>query len=84
MFISTSLDRWAYQNGVTPNFSRPGMQTAKAFVESLNGQLRNERLDTHWLLSLADTRAKIETWRRRYNRSRPHTSLGWMNPGAQL
>jgi len=31
-------------------------------------------------LSLADARAKIEAWRRDYNESRPHTSLGWMTP----
>ena len=29
---------------------------------------------------LADARAKIEAWRRDYNESRPHTSLGWMTP----
>jgi putative transposase len=31
-------------------------------------------------LSLADARAKIEAWRRDYNESRPHTSLGWKTP----
>jgi len=27
-----------------------------------------------------DARAKIEAWRRDYNESRPHTSLGWLTP----
>jgi putative transposase len=31
-------------------------------------------------LSLADAKTKIETWRRQYNESRPHTSLGWLTP----
>jgi len=37
-------------------------------------------LNTHWFLSLADARAKIEAWRQDYNESRPHTSLGWKTP----
>jgi putative transposase len=36
--------------------------------------------NAHWFLSLADARDKIEAWRRDYNESRPHTSLGWLTP----
>ncbi len=79
-FISKALDRWAYENGVVLDFSRPGKPTDNAFVESFNGRFRDECLNTHWFLSLADARAKIATWRRHYNESRPHTSLGWMTP----
>ncbi len=39
-FISKALDRWAYENGVTLDFSRPGKPTDNAFVESFNGRLR--------------------------------------------
>ncbi len=59
-FISKALDRWAYENGVTLDFSRPGKPTDNAFVESFNGRLRDECLNTHWFLSLEDARAKIE------------------------
>ena len=79
-FISKALDRWAYENGVTLDFSRPGKPTDNAFVESFNGRLRDECLNTHWFLSLDDARAKIEAWGRDYNESRPHTSLGWLTP----
>jgi putative transposase len=79
-FISKALDRWAYEAGVTLDFSRPGKPTDNAFVESFNGRLRDECLNAHWFLSLADARSKIETWRRHYNESRPHTALGWMTP----
>jgi putative transposase len=75
-FISKALDRWAYENGVTLDFSRPGKPTDNAFVESFNGRLRDKCLNSHWFLSLADARAKIEAWRRDYNESRPHTALG--------
>ncbi len=79
-FISKALDRWAYETGVTLDFSRPGKPTDNAFVESFNGRLRDECLNTHWFLSLDDARSKIEAWRQDYNESRPHTSLGWMTP----
>ena len=79
-FVSKALDRWAYENGVMLDFSRPGKPTDNAFIESFNGRLRDECLNAHWFLSLADARAKIEAWRRHYNESRPHTSLGWMTP----
>lgn len=69
-FISKALDRWAYENGVTLDFSRPGKPTDNAFVESFNGRLRDECLNTHWFLSLEDARAKIDAWRRDYNESR--------------
>ncbi|MET3725067.1 transposase InsO family protein [Sphingomonas trueperi] len=78
--ISKALDRSAYENGVTLDFSRPGKPTDNAFVESFNGRLRDEWLNAHWFLSLADARAKIEAWRRDYSKSRPHTSPGWLTP----
>jgi putative transposase len=33
-FISRALDHWAYENGVTLDFSWPGKPTDNAFVES--------------------------------------------------
>ncbi len=41
-FISKSLDRWAYENKVTLDFSRPGKPTDNALVESLNNQMPEE------------------------------------------
>ena len=79
-FVSRVLDHWAYQRGVTLDFSRPGKPTDNAFVESFNGRLRDECLNTHWFLSLEDARSKIEAWRRDYNECRPHTSLGLLTP----
>ena len=58
----------------------PGKPTDNAYIESFNGRLRDECLNAHWFLSLADARSKIEAWRRQYNESRPHTALGWLTP----
>jgi transposase InsO family protein len=69
--VSRDLDLWAYQRGVTLDFSRPGKPTDNAFIEAFNGRFRAECLNTHWFLSLADTQEKVETWRRYYNEERP-------------
>jgi putative transposase len=59
-FMSKALNRWAYENGVTLDFSRPRKPIDNAFVGSFNGRLRAECLNTHSLLSPADARTKIE------------------------
>jgi putative transposase len=85
-FVSRALDQWAYLNQVTLDFSRPGKPTDNAVVESFNGRLRDECLNTNWCMSLDDAQTKIEAWRNHYNESRPHTALGFVPPSeyAQL
>lgn len=61
-FISKEMDVWAYRNGVTLDFSRPGKPTDNAFIEAFNGRFRAECLNAHWFLSLADAREKLEIW----------------------
>jgi len=46
-----------------------------AYVESFNGKFRDECLNEHWFVSLADAKAAIEAWRLDYNGVRPHSSL---------
>lgn len=62
-FISKALDKWAYDNDVTLDFSRRGKPTDNALIESFNGSFRDECLNVHWFLSLEDAREKIEAWR---------------------
>lgn len=81
-FISKSLDRWAYDNGVIMDFSRPGKPTDNPFIESFNGSFRDECLNVHWFLSLEDAREKIEKWRWDYNNERPHSALEDQPPRA--
>ncbi|EIY4973471.1 IS3 family transposase [Klebsiella sp. JB_Kp018] len=79
-FISKSLDKWAYEHGVTMDFSRPGKPTDNPFIESFNGSLRDECLNIHWFLSLEDAQDKLDNWRREYNHERTHSSLNDMTP----
>jgi putative transposase len=79
-FISKAMDRWAYENDVELDFSRPGKPTDNAKVESFNGRFRSECLNAHWFLSLDDAKRKIEAWRQYYNEVRPHSALKWATP----
>jgi putative transposase len=83
-FVSRDLDIWAYQKGVVLDFSRPGKPTDNSFIESFNGKLRSECLNTHWFLSLDDARQKMEDWRRDYNEVRPHSAIGNKAPISLL
>lgn len=75
-----ALDQWAYERRVCLRFIEPGKPIQNAFVESFQGRLRDECLDRHWFLGLADARQTIEAWRQDYNRARPHSALGYRPP----
>jgi putative transposase len=79
-FISKVLDKWAYENGVMMDFSRPGKPMDNAIIESVNGSFRGECLNVNWFLSIEDAREKIEMWREEYNEFRLHSSLENMTP----
>ena len=79
-FISKELDRWAYENNVTLDFSRPGKPTDNPFIESFNGSFRDECLNVNWFLSMDDEVEKIQAWKEEYNNFRPHSSLDELTP----
>ena len=79
-FISRDMDLWAYQRGVTLDFSRHGKPTDNAFIEAFNSKLRSECLNTHWFMSREDACEKMEAWRRHYNEERPHSAIGNIPP----
>jgi putative transposase len=62
------------------DFSRPGMPSDNAMIDSVNGSFRDECLNVNWFLSMEDAREKIEKWRRDNNEFRPHSSLGDFTP----
>ncbi len=79
-FTGRVLDAWAYDKGVELRFIEPGKPTQNAFVESFNGRFRDECLNQHWFVTLADAQRIIEQWRQDYNTIRPHSSLGNLTP----
>jgi len=83
-FTCNHFDFWAYAHGVRLDFSRPGKPGDNPFIESFNGRLRDECLNVHWFRDLDDARRKIEDWRRDYNETRPHSSLGDLAPATYV
>jgi putative transposase len=79
-FISTALDRWAFQHGVALHVIQPGKPVQNAHVESFNGHFRDECLAQAHLPTLARARVEIELWRVDYNCERPHSSLRYLTP----
>jgi putative transposase len=79
-FAGRALDEWAHRRGVALSFIQPGKPTQNCYIESFNGRLRDECLNQHWFLSLADARRIIERWRNEYNTARPHSGLAGRTP----
>lgn len=79
-FQSQVLDSWAYAANVQLSFIRPGKPNENAYIESFNGKFRDECLNEHWFLDMAQARRIIEAWRIEYNTERPHSSLGNLTP----
>ena len=79
-FTSRALDRWAYSKAVDLKLIAAGKPTQNAYIESFNGKFRDECLNDHYFSNLAHARAVIADWRRDYNQTRPHSSLGRIPP----
>lgn len=79
-FAGQAMDAWAHQAGVKLDFIRPGRPVQNGYIESFNGRLRDECLNTELFLNLADAREKLERWRCDYNRARPHSALADRTP----
>ena len=83
-FVSRDLDLWASQKKVVLDLSRPGKPADNGFIESFNGKLRAECLNTHGFMSLDDARTKMEEWRKDDTDARPHSAIGNKPPTAFL
>ena len=65
---------------------RPSLVLPDRDVDRLAGDvlLDDECLHVHGFTGLDDARRKIEDWRRDYNETRPHSSLGDLAPAAYV
>ena len=79
-FCSQVMDTWAYRNDVLLDFIRPGKPVENHYIESFNGRLRDECLNTHLFFNLEDAQEKLDEWRNDYNFVRPHGTLGELAP----
>ncbi len=79
-FTSKALDEWAYRRAVKLDYTRPGKPTDNGLIESFNGRLRDEFLNTHEFMTMHDLQEKMQAWQDDYNHHRPHGSLGHLTP----
>lgn len=79
-FYSRAMDSWAYVHKVSLEFIRPGKPTENGFIESFNGRLRDECLNTNLFFGLRDAHLKLSQWLADYNTVRPHQSLDNITP----
>ena len=59
---SRALFEWSQRTGVKQCFIEPGKPIQNAYVESFNGQFRDECLNEHGFANLAEARQIIEAW----------------------
>jgi putative transposase len=80
-FVAARVKEWLKQKGVETLYIAPGSPWQNAFGESFNGRLRDECLNVEWFKNLREATVIVETWRRHYNKERPHSSLDYRTPG---
>ncbi len=73
-FVAHAVNDWCRFNSAGCLFIDPGSPWQNAWIESFNGRLRNELLNSWRFDSLLEARVIIEDWRCDYNANRPHTA----------
>ena len=79
-FVAHAIHDWCRFNSTGAMFIDPGSPWQNAWIESFNGRLRDELLNSWRFDSLLKARVIIEDWRLDYNAERPHTAHGDLTP----
>jgi len=74
-FISSKLDLWCKDKGITLILIQPGEPTQNAYIERFNGTFRRDVLNAYAFKSIAEVRQITESWMVDYNYHRPHNAL---------
>jgi transposase InsO family protein len=82
-FTAKKVRKWLYRVGVKTLFIEPGSPWENGYVESFNSKLRDELLNGEVFTTMTEARVLIEQWRREYNQTRPHSSLGYQPPAPE-
>ena len=78
-------DRAVHGNATVVMHSRlwvPETRRENPYIESFNGRLRDECLNTEDFADLLEAQVVLEDWRIEYNTYRPHQSLAGLTPAA--
>lgn len=79
-FVARAILHWLGKANIETAYIDPGKPWQNAAGESFNGKFRDECLSLEWFRNRIDAKIVIEAWRRHYNETRPHSSLGYRTP----
>jgi len=82
-FTAKAVREWLRRVGVQTLFIEPGSPWENGYVESFNGELRDELLNGELFYTLHEARVIVEGWRQRYYTHRPHSALGYRPPDPE-
>ena len=83
-FVAEAVQEWISAMGAKTAYIERGRPWENGYIESFNARLRDELLDGEVFYSLREAQIVIESWRRHYNRIRPHASLGYNPPAPEV
>jgi putative transposase len=78
--IACALRDWCRLTGAGTIYIEPGSPWENPYIESFNGRVRDELLNTEEFGSLTEAQVLVEAWRNEYNAYRPHSALGGLTP----
>lgn len=82
-FCAKAVRQWLEHLEVKTLFIEPGSPWENGYIESFNGKLRDELLNTEIFYTLMEAQVLIENWRKHYNHLRPHSALGYKPPAPE-
>lgn len=82
-FTARAVRQWLDRLGVQTLYIEPGSPWENGYIESFNGKLRDEVLNTEIFYTLKEAKIIIEKWRQEYNTFRPHSALGYLPPAPE-
>lgn len=72
--MAKAIRKWRERSRVKTLFSEPGSPWENGYIESFNGELRDELLNREIFTTLTEAQILIELWRKEYNQVRPHSA----------
>lgn len=79
-FVARRLGDWLGEREIKTLYIEPGSPWQNGYVESFHDKFRRECLARELFYTLSESRVVIADWRWKYNRVRPHRSLGMETP----
>jgi putative transposase len=81
-FIAHAIGAWLKTAAVITLYIEPGSPWENGYIESFNGRVRDELLESELFTCLAEAKMLSTQWRLEYNHRRPHSSLGYVAPAV--